>query len=160
MPTPANPVWRPSHARAVLLDSFVPVPRGAAAIAPPPLSWPAKDPADVLDYQLDIAPALIGNDGDAIASLDVAIVPDGPGDLALVSSAADGASAVLWLAGGQAGVNYAVTLAIVTRNNRSITRVVRLPVLALSSAAVPDIILLAGPGAGLTDESGNPITVP
>jgi hypothetical protein len=90
----------------------------------------------------------------------VTIAPDGPGDLSLVSSAADGASAVLWLAGGQAGVNYAVTLAVVTRNNRAITRVVRLPVLALSSAAMPDIVLLAGPGAGLTDENGNPITVP
>lgn len=160
MPTPANPVWRPSHARAVLLDSFIPVPRGAAAIAPPPLSWPAKDPADVLDYQFDIAPALIGNDGDAIASLDVTIAPAGPGDLVLQSAAADGSSAVLWLAEGNAGVHYAVTLSIVTRNNRAITRVVRLPVLALSVAAIPDTILLAGPGAGLTDESGNPITVP
>jgi len=160
MPPAATPVWRPSHARAVVLDSFVPVPRGAAAAAPPPLAWPAKDPADVLDYQFDIAPALIGNDGDAIASLDVAIVPAGPGDVSLVSAAADGASAVLWLSGGQAGVNYAITLSVVTRNNRAITRVVRLPVLALSAAVQPDVILLAGPGAGLTDENGNPITVP
>ena len=160
MPTPANPVWRPSHARAVLLAGFQAGARGAAAVAPPPLRWPAKDPADVLDYQFDIAAALIGNDGDRIASLDVSIAPDGPGDLSLVSSAADGASAVLWLAGGQPGVNYAVTLAIVTRNNRAITRVVRLPVLSLSSAAIPDVVLLAGPGAGLTDENGNPITVP
>jgi len=160
MATPAQPVWRPSHARAVLLDSFVPVPRGAAALAPPPLSWPAKDPADILDYQFDIAPALIGNDGDGIASLDVAIAPAGPGDLALVSAAADGTSAVLWLSGGQAGVNYAVTLGIVTRNNRVLSRVVRLPVLALSAPALPDIVLLAGPQEGLTDQNGNPITVP
>ena len=160
MPTPAPPVWRPSHARAVLLDSFVPVPRGAAASAPPPLSWPAKDPADILDYQFDVSPALLGNDGDSIVSLDVTIAPNGPGHLALVSSNADGQSALLWLAGGQAGTHYAVTLAIVTRNGRTISRVVRLPVLALSSTAMPDIVLLAGPGSGLTDENGNPITVP
>jgi hypothetical protein len=49
MPTPATHVWKPSNARTVVLDSFIPVPRGSTALAPPPLNWPAKDPADVLD---------------------------------------------------------------------------------------------------------------
>jgi hypothetical protein len=95
MPTPATHVWKPSNARTVVLDSFIPVPRGSAAVAPPPLNWPTKDPADILDYQFDISPALVGNDGDAIATLDVAIAPASPGDVALRSTSADGAVAVL-----------------------------------------------------------------
>ena len=79
MPTPATHVWKPSNARTVVLDSFIPVPRGSTAVAPPPLNWPTKDPADVLDYQFDISPALVGNDGDAIATLDVTIEPANPG---------------------------------------------------------------------------------
>ena len=91
MPTPATHVWKPSNARTVVLDSFIPVPRGSTALAPPPLNWPAKDPADVLDYQFDISPALVGNDGDAIATLDVTIEPANPGDLVLNSATTDGA---------------------------------------------------------------------
>ncbi len=78
MPTTAAHVWRPSAARTITLDAFVPVPRGTTATPPAPLSWPLKDPADLLDYQFDIAPALIGNDGDAIATLDIAISPAHP----------------------------------------------------------------------------------
>ena len=47
------------------------------------MNWPTKDPIDILDYQFDISPALIGNDGDAIATLDVTIEPAQPGDLTL-----------------------------------------------------------------------------
>ena len=89
-------------ARVLVLDGFVPGPRGAPAVAPALLSWPAKDPADVLDYQFDITPALSGDDGDAVATLDVAISPANPGDLSLASAVADGARAVL-LARGRAG---------------------------------------------------------
>ena len=64
MPTQAKHVWKPSSARTVTLDSFIPVARGSVASAPSPLNWPTKDPADVLDYQFDISPAFVGNDGD------------------------------------------------------------------------------------------------
>lgn len=158
MPAPPH-VFRPSNARLVLLDDFLPVPRGAAVTAPPALSWPAKDPGDVLDYQLDLSPALIGNEGDAIASLDVAITPNGPGDLSLASTAADGASAVLWLSGGQAGTTYSLAVTVSTTNGRTIARTIRLPVLALSAPAPGDAGLELETGAGLTDENGNPLTL-
>src|ERR1700739_4488044 len=103
MSTPAVHVTKPSTARTVVLDAFIPVPRGSTAVAPPPLNWPTKDPTDILDYQFNIAPALIGNEGDSIATLDVFIAPDNPEDLVLNEAQADGASAVLWLSGGQAG---------------------------------------------------------
>ena len=79
MATSAVHVYRPSAARVLVLDGFVPGVRGATPMAQAPLAWPAKDPADVLDYQFDIAPALSGHDGDAVATLDVAISPASPG---------------------------------------------------------------------------------
>ena len=155
--TPATHLWRPSVARLLVLDSFVPMPRGTIAAALPPLQWPAKDPLDVLDYQFDIAPALTGDRGDAISTLDVAISPSQPGDLSLSSAAADGGRAVLWLAGGQAGTIYTVTLTVGTQGGRILSRSVLLPVLALSSPAISPTILLTEDGQPLLDNNNNPL---
>lgn len=157
MTTPATYVWKPSTARTVVLDAFVPVPRGSAAVAPPPLNWPAKDPGDVLDYQLDVAPALVGNDGDMIVSLDVAVAPAAPGDLVVNSIKADGALVVLWLAGGQAGTVYTVTISIGTASGRTLQRTVLLPVLTLSVSPVPPNAIQISTGVVLTDQNGNPV---
>jgi hypothetical protein len=157
MPTTAAHVWRPSAARTITLDTFVPVPRGTTAAAPAPLSWPLKDPGDVLDYQFDIAPALIGNDGDGIATLDVSINPSATGDLSLNSMAADGARAVLWLASGQAGTTYDVTLSIGTEAGRTISRTVLLPVVALATPSAAPAVLTNESGSPLTDSNGNPV---
>lgn len=159
MPTAATHIWRPSAARTITLDAFVPVPRGTIAQAPSPLSWPVKDPADLLDYQFNIAPALIGNDGDAIATLDITISPSAPGDLALTATAADGARAVLWLSGGQPGTTYTVTLTIGTQAGRTIARSVLLPVLTLAIQPTAANDLLVNAGTPLTDQNGNPILV-
>jgi hypothetical protein len=159
MPTPAMHVWVPSCARVVVLDGFVPVPRGTPAAAPGLASWPAKDPNDVLDYQFDISAALFGNPGDGISALDVAISPNNPGDLALNSCWANGAAAVLWLAGGQVGTTYTVTLTISTTLGRTLARSVLLPVLALSSPPVASDALVTNTGTPITDQNGNPILV-
>lgn len=158
-PTPATHVWKPSKARRTVLDSFVPVPRGSAAVAPPPLNWPSKDPADVLDYEFDISPAIIGNAADGIAGIDVSISPNAPGDLTMTSLAVDGSIAVLWLAQGQAGTVYTVTLAISTTNGRMLQRSVLLPVLALSQPPVPDGAIETNSGVVITDQNGNPVLV-
>jgi hypothetical protein len=157
MPTTAAHVWRPSAARTVTLDAFIPVPRGTTASAPAPLSWPLKDPSDTLDYQFDIAPALIGNDGDAINTLDITISPSETGDLLLSSALADGARAVLWLSSGQSGTTYTVTLTVGTQAGRTIARSVLLPVLRL--AIQPQIAspLETETGLPLVDGNGNPI---
>lgn len=157
MTTPATHVWKPSAARTVVVDSFVPVPRGSVAIAPPPLNWPAKDPIDVLDYQLNIGPAVIGNDGDTIATLDVEVAPRNPGDLIVNSATADGTIAVLWLSGGQSGTVYTVTLMITTVSGRALQRSVLLPVLPLSTPPVPLNALDTNEGSALTDQNGNPV---
>ncbi len=109
MSTTLSHVWKPSHARLVTIDSFIPVPRGSSAAAPPPLNWPTKDPGDILDYILDIGPAIVGNDGDGIATATVSLAPSNPGDLELQSTTADGSRIILWLSGGQAGTVYTIT---------------------------------------------------
>lgn len=157
MSTLATHVWKPSAARTVTLDAFVPVPRGATPAPAVLPSWPLKDPADLLDYQFDIAPALIGNDGDAIATLDIAIAPSNPGDLALTATSADGTRAVLWLTGGQVGITYVVSLSIGTQAGRSLARSVLLPVAQLAVPASPTGGLTTGSGVSLTDQNGNPI---
>ena len=155
MATTATHVWRPSGARVLVLDGFIAGPRGVPARSAATPKWPAKDPADVLDYQFDIAPALSGNDGDAIATLDVSISPIETGGLSLASAAADGARAVLWLQGGNAGTTYAVTMAVGTQAGRSLSRSVLLPVMALASAPISAGTLTTDAGDALTDSNGN-----
>lgn len=157
MPTTATHVSKPSTARVVVLDSFIPVPRGAAAVAPPPLNWPTKDPGDILDYGLDISPALTGNQGDSIATLDIAISPNNPGDLTLVSASADGSVAVLWLSAGQSGTVYVVTIAIGTTGGRTLQRSILLPVLFLSTPPIPPTAIETSAGLVITDQNGNPV---
>ena len=164
MATTAQHVWRPSAARVLVLDGFLPVPRGTLPVSRVLPSWPAKDPADVLDYQFDIAPALSGNDGDAVSTLDVAISPSAPGDLQLVSAAADGARAVLWLGGGQGGTVYTVTLSIGTQAGRSLFRSVLLPVQLLSVGGVVgtgtgSAGLVTDGGGALLDDTGQPLDI-
>jgi hypothetical protein len=157
MSTTVSHLWKPSNARLVIIDSFIAVPRGSNVTAPPPLNWPTKDPGDILDYILDIGPAIVGNDGDGIATVAVSLAPSGPGDLELQSTAADGSRIVLWLSGGQAGTVYTITFLITTINGRSIQRSVLLPVLSLSIPVVPASAIVTATGVVLTDQNGNPV---
>jgi hypothetical protein len=157
--TAATHVWRPSSARRVVLDGFVPVPRGTLPAAPATMSWPAKDPADVLDYEFDLSAALEGDAGDVITSLGVVVSPDGVGDLVVNSVSADGAVVVLWFAGGQVGTVYTVRITATTQNGRTIGRTVLLPVQALAAPQVPATALTTNGGAVVTDQSGSPILV-
>jgi len=159
MSTPATHLWHPSESRVVAIASFVPVPRGATASAPPPLNWPAKDPSDVLDYQFDIGPAIVGNDSDFISTIDVTISPGSPGDLAADGISADGTRAVMWLSGGQSGTVYTVTVLITTVNGRTLQRSILLPVLSLSTPAALANAIQTADGLMLTDQNGNPVLV-
>ncbi len=152
-------VWRPSTARRVVLDGFAPVPRGTSLSSPPLLSWPAKDPADVLDYELDISAALAGHESDAIAAVAVAPSPAGSGHLLVGDIVADGRVAVVWLSGGQAGTTYRLQVTLTTTSGRVLGRAVALPVLALAAQQTPSGALQAGGGAVITDENGNPILI-
>ncbi len=155
--TPVTHVWRPSSARCLVLDGFAPVARGATVSAPLPLTWPGKDPADVLDYEFDISAALLGNDGDQIASVAVTASPSGPGDLVVNSVAADGAVLVFWLSGGAVGTTYVLQVTVVTQAGRTVGRALLLPVIALATTTAPVSALTTNTGAVISDQNGNPI---
>jgi hypothetical protein len=70
---------------------------------------------------------------------------------------ADGARAVLWLASGQSGTIYTVTLTIGTQAGRTIARSVLLPVLTLAIQPVVTDSLQTSSGTPLVDGNGNPI---
>jgi hypothetical protein len=158
MPTLVSHVWKPSRSRIITIDSFVPVPRGTTVASLAPLSWPSKDPGDVLDYQLDIEPALIGNDGDTINTVDITINPSQPGDLSLDNTVADGYKIVLWVSGGQTNVTYNVTVLVTLASGRTLQRTLLLPVIAMSVPAIPLNALDTSMMDPITDENGNPIS--
>jgi hypothetical protein len=149
----------------VTLDGFLPVPRGAALPAPVPLTWPPKDPSDVLDYEIDATQALLGNDGDVITSVSVLIEP--PDELLPGQVFADGPVAVMWFSNGLAGTTYVVQVTLGTAAGRVIGRAVLLPVQSLATApaqpATPGASAAAAlstqAGVVVTDQNGNPILV-
>ena len=159
MSTPASHLWRPSNARYVQITGFIPTPRGPQVPVALPMAWPAKDPADTLDYVFDVAPALAANPGDVISTLDVVISPANPGDLTLASSAVDGTRAVLWLTGGQPQVNYTVNIVVTTCGGRALARSLLLPVVALAAVQTAPGSLTTLSGLPLTDPAGTPITI-
>ena len=148
-------VWRPSKVRTAFVDGSGLLIRGASGAGS--LCWPAKDPADVLDYVLDASGAVLGDGGDSIASLNVQVTPDGVGDLQVQSAAADGERAILWLAGGQPGTTYTVSITISTTAGRVLARSVTLPVLAIATPIAATGALTDSTGALLTNESGQPL---
>jgi hypothetical protein len=157
MATLVSHVWKPSKARSITIDSFVPVPRGTIATSPTPLSWPSKDPGDILDYQLNIEPALIGNEGDTIESVDIDVAPSEPGDLSTDNVTADGYRIVIWLSSGQAGITYIVTILVTMASGRTLQRSILLPVVAMSSPFVPANAIETATQDPITDQNGNPI---
>ncbi len=159
MPSAATHVWKPSESRLVTIDSFVPVPRGGSLTPTLPLNWAAKDPSDVLDYQVDISPALLGDEGDAIAMLDVSVSPNGPGDLLITSSLADGSRVVIWVSGGHAGTVYTVTIDVATSSGRRLQRAVLLPVVSMADPTSITGVIEVSSGVTLTDHNGNPLLI-
>lgn len=157
MATAVPHLVKPSVTRLVTVDGFVPVPRGSTMPASTSLSWPPKDPTDVLDYQIEIGPALVGNEGDSIDTVDISVHPDLPGDLTTTEAVADGTRVILWLSGGQAGTVYVVTIGIGTKNGRFLQRSVFLPVLALSNPQVPMNAIETDAGLVITDQYGKPV---
>ena len=160
MSTTVSQIWQPSTARIVTLNGLLPLPRGVLPADLPPLVWPAKDPGDVLDYELDISAALAGDPTDQVATVAVTIVPNGDvGDLTLGSVVGQGAVAVLWLSAGVVGVVYSVQISIGTLKGRVIGRTVLLPVQQLAAVPPPTTPLFTDAGAVVTDQNGNPILV-
>ncbi len=84
------------------------------------LTWPSKDPSEVLDYQIDWSPLL---DTDTILT-STWVVPAG---LTIQSQSLTGTTATIWLSGGLEGY-HRVTNTIVTSGARTFERSVELAV--------------------------------
>lgn len=158
MPTLVSHVWKPSQSRRIKLDGFVPVPRGSSSFTITPLSWPAKDPGDVLDYMIDVEPAVIGNEGDCILSADVSASPNEPGDISINNVTVDGNKLIIWISSGQAATTYSVTVKTGFASGRILQRTILLPVTAMSAVQTTADAIQTSLRDPLTDQNGNPIT--
>ncbi len=159
MPTTVSQIATPSSARRIVLDTFVSTPGSTLLTTPPPLYWPPKDPGDLLDYELDASPALVGDEQDVISTINVQIVPNAAGDLTLNSVEAQGSIAVLRLAAGRPGVVYSVQITITTAAGRIIARAVWLPVLPLLAGVPNPAALTSTAGTAISDQWGDAILV-
>jgi hypothetical protein len=76
------------------------------------ITWPFKDPNEVLDYEIDWA-ARIGDDPISTVTWTV------PGGITQASNALSGTVTTIWLSGGTAGTSYDVGCRVVTTGGRT-----------------------------------------
>jgi hypothetical protein len=86
------------------------------------LQWPNKDPADILDYQINWALPL---NGDIITTSTWAI-----SDPSLIQTAAafTASTTTIWLSAGTLGVTYSVKNKIVTAGGRTFDQTVNITI--------------------------------
>jgi len=85
-----------------------------------PLSWPNKDPDDILDYGVDFT-ALINDPADVITSTTAVVAQ---GDVMIQSHTAAGQKTTTWLKGGTPGTPQSVRVHIVTQAGREVDQTV------------------------------------
>jgi hypothetical protein len=86
------------------------------------LTWPFKDPDEVLDYTLNWADRL----GDDV--IDTSEWPDPPDGITIDSDEHDDTVTTLWLSGGEIGITYIFTNRVVTIGGRTLDQSVKLKV--------------------------------
>lgn len=103
------------------------------------LSWPAKDPDEVLDYDIDWTSRLYSADeldrvsaGETVVPADTIVTSTFtlPSDIALVKdSESNGTTATkIWLSGGTEGQTYLIVNEIVTAGGRTMDQTVKLKI--------------------------------
>lgn len=91
------------------------------------LTWPKKDPDEVLDFVIDWTDRLAG---DTIVTSEF-ILPTSPAGLARQSQSVSGQKkTVVWLMGGVLGSDYLILNRIVTAGGRTMDQTVKLPIRA------------------------------
>jgi hypothetical protein len=86
------------------------------------LTWPNKDPDEILDYILDWTDRL-GDD-----SISTSAWPDPPDGITIDSDSFDLTSTLIWLSGGVADEQYLFTNRIETAGGRTMDQSVKLKV--------------------------------
>lgn len=104
--------------------------------------WPAKDPAEVLDYTW--SPPL--DSGDTIVSYTVAT-----SDVTIDSDSNTPTTVTMWISGGTSGENATITLTAVTAGGRTLREVGVLPVFDRASAILALFRVRHGKFAAVAD---------
>jgi hypothetical protein len=95
------------------------------------LSWPSKDPNEILDYQLDWAKALTPKTG-PVDSIETSewTVPDGlvstSDEITANSKGVANAATTIWLTGGEEGISYVLMNRVVTAGARTMDQSVKI----------------------------------
>lgn len=91
------------------------------------LSFPTKDPQDLLDYTVDITRILGTGSSDTITTAVWTV----PSALTKTAETVDGTQVQVWLDGGTPGVTHQLHVTITTSQGRRIDRDILLPVAEL-----------------------------
>lgn len=84
-------------------------------------TWPAKDPDEELDYEIDWSPR-VGTDAIATSTW---IVPTG---ITSADGSNDDTTTTIWLSGGTVGTTYTLTNRIVTDAGRTMDQSVKIKI--------------------------------
>lgn len=98
------------------------------------ITWPAKDPLEVLDFAWTVPL----DSGDTIASRTASV---SAGSITIDSSAVSGSSVVLWISGGAADEVALVSLTATTTNGRTFREAASLPVINRAAELLADFRL-------------------
>jgi hypothetical protein len=93
------------------------------------LVFPAKEPDEILDYQLD-ATAKIADAADMITAVSVSIAPFGMGEMTTSGIVVNGSFITLWLSGGLPARIYQVRVKVVTSAHRQYEWLIVAPISA------------------------------
>ncbi len=96
------------------------------------LTWPAKDPDEVLDYSVEWSERLEG--GEAIVSSSFTV---DSGTITKDSESFAGTRSQVWLSGGTDGTTVELRNRITTSGGRTLERSIALPIISTSATAVP-----------------------
>ena len=113
--------FTPSPARTIPYVGWANI--GSLSPAPLPMVWPVKEPADVLDYSVNVTAWLNDGGEDTLASVTVTPLSTVPGDVAIATPLIVTQPGLItaWLSYGQAGANYSLEYSIVTAAARTAT---------------------------------------
>lgn len=90
------------------------------------LTWPPKDPEEVLDYTIDWSDRM---SGDTITTSEWEMDPDNDDELLIEdSNSISGENTIIWLSGGTLGETYFLTNHIVTSAGREMDQTVKLKI--------------------------------
>ena len=111
------------------------------------LTWPAKDPSEVVDYEINWAARLVE---DTIATSNVTLVT--AAGLTIVSQANTDDAVTVWFSGGTAGLTATLRNVITTAGGRTMDELIKLPI--ADDNEIPPLVSLDEAKAHLKLEVG------